>query len=469
MNEYIKRGKNYRRVFMAVVILAVVVAVLSNLCAYFATEAFGLKLDLTENKLYELSDTTIDTINKLPTEVNIQIFNKKQDFLILIREILDKYRLNSTKISIEFLDPYENPKLVQKYKEQGYEITLNSVVVQGTDRKKVFQITEFYDIDNSTNQVRSCIAEQVLTSAIVYVTSQSKPMVLFSDGHDEQPSAALMEIFELNNYEVKRTALAITGIDPNAELLVIASPSRDFAREEIELIEAYLGKGGRLMVFLPPSNDDFPLLFKMLSDWGIGVSNNVVFEEELFSFANPINVAATYLSHEITTYFAKNRYYVIMPSSRALSQLYVRKGNIFVSPVLVSSSKSYAKNSIEVKNTAQATGDEQGPFVLAVGSVKQPVIPGEKSSKIFVVGSKNIYADDLMTTKSLANHDFLIQAVNWCFENDKLLNIPAKNLDTSSISVLDYEVTRYGLIFIIMLPIAVFAAGVITYLRRRNL
>lgn len=469
MSENNKRGTNYRRLFAAVVALAVTVAVLANFCAYFATEALGLKLDLTENKLYVLSDTTTDIIGSLSTEVNIQVFNKKQDFLILIREILDRYKLNSGKISLEYYDPYENPKLVQKYKEQGYDISLNSVVVQSGDRKRVFEITDFYDIDKATSQVKSCIAEQVLTSAIAYVTSQSKPMVLFSDGHDEQPSAALLEIFELNNYQVQRTALAITGIDPGAELLVIAAPSRDFAPGEIELIEAYLEKGGRLMVFLPPSGEGLPMLTKLLNDWGIGISDDVVLEKELYSFGNPLNVAATYLSHEITAFFAQNRYYVIMPSSRGLSQLFAQKGSISASPVLVSSGKSYAKSSTEVQTTVQTAADAQGPFVLAITSAKQPVTPGEKSAKIFVAGSKSIYADDLMTTKSLANHDFLIQAANWCIENDRLLNIPAKNLNTSSISVLDYEVTWYGLIFIVLLPIAVLLAGLVIYLRRRHL
>ena len=108
-----------RRVWAASMALAVLLMVLANLCAALMTDRLGAKFDLTENKLYALSDTTMEIIGNLETPVTIQVFNNRTDFLILIREILDRYQRGGNMITVRYADPYANPRLVQGYKDEG--------------------------------------------------------------------------------------------------------------------------------------------------------------------------------------------------------------------------------------------------------------------------------------------------------------------------------------------------------------
>ena len=456
-----------RRVWAASMALAVLLMVLANLCAALMTGRLGAKFDLTENKLYALSDTTMEIIGNLETPVTIQVFNNRTDFLILIREILDRYQRGGNMITVRYADPYANPRLVQGYKDEGYEIGLNSVAVVGGGQKKVFAITDLYDIDPSTQQVNACIAEQVLTSAISAVAAGHTRLVQFTDGHDERPSAGLMEIFESNNFEIQRTAVAITGIDSRTDLLVIAAPTRDFEDRETQMIGDYLLGGGRLMVFLPPASTAFPNLTQLLREWGISVSDGVVREPQLFMYSDPVNVAATYVAHPITEFFSKNRYYVVSPSSRALSQEFMQMGSIATRPVLTSSSKSYAKSEIETGDPEKREGDAEGPFLLAVTAERDNGT--DPVARIFCMGSSGVYGDDLLSARSLANRDLLIQAAGWLAEDEPLFHIPAKNLNLSAIGILDYQVGILGLLLILVVPLAVVCIGVVVYLRRRHL
>ena len=85
------------------------------------------------------------------------------------------------------------------------------------------------------------------------------------------------------------------------------------------------------------------------------------------------------------------------------------------------------------------------------------------------MGSSGVYGDDLLSARSLANRDLLIQAAGWLAEDEPLFHIPAKNLNLSAIGILDYQVGILGLLLILVVPLAVVCIGVVVYLRRRHL
>lgn len=62
-------------------LLAVAVTILVNVTALYAEKQFGLRLDLTTNQFYRLTDTTKDTISSLPSPVTITVLNSKESFL----------------------------------------------------------------------------------------------------------------------------------------------------------------------------------------------------------------------------------------------------------------------------------------------------------------------------------------------------------------------------------------------------
>ncbi len=443
--------------------------ILVNIVTVSLVERFSLKLDMTDNKLYELSETSHELAKSIEEPVKITIFNKESDFIIMLKEIINKYASLSEKITISYIDPYENPIIIDSYKQKGLNIEENDILVEGKNRSKKYNIQDLYVFDENKTKVKSVKVEQQISSAILYVNNTTIPVVKFTDGHNERPTNSLMDIFDENNYDVSRVTLGAQNLDDNIDILLIASPTRDFDSKEIESIENYLKNGGNLMVFIEPGVVELSNLEGLLNKWGIGLGKELIFEKEAFVSNNPINIVPMYAPHLINKYFSENRYFLVSPSTRNIYKLNNVAAELDVSTVLMSSPNSYGKAISNYINSDKAPEDLDGPFSLAMTSVKRGASQDQIQGRLFVVGSRNIYSDDLLNASNFANREFLIQAMNWMSENQVNMNIPAKNIEPSPINIITKDAFIIGIVLIIILPLMVFILGLIIYLRRRRL
>lgn len=446
--------------------LAVGIAVLSNTGVEAGTRNWGWKIDMTADKLYQVTDTTKEVVRNLTVPVKITIFNTSEEFTPVLRELLDHYQLAGDKLTVQYKDPYENPALVDYYQQQGSPVTLNSIAIESESRMRVLETADLFDVDQEAGIVKSMTAEQQITSAVLSVTTDQKPEVQFVEGHNEEPSSSLISLFEQNNYLVTRKALSVQGIGPDTKLLVIAAPTRDFSAEEITLLDQFMAEGGRIMAFLPPSSGGLPELQEFLSEWGLGMTGQVVMEKDLYTDGNPLNIVPIYASHEINSYFSKDRVTPVLPSSQALEQVYQQKGKVSTQAVLYSSANSYGKTG-DYQKTTQEEGDTAGPFPLALTSEK--AVGGSDPARIFLSGSKSIYADDLLNSEAYANGAFLLQVMNWCTDTEASIQIPAKSMEAAPIHVMAYEAFLIGIILSAAVPLFLLGSGFVIYLKRRHL
>jgi ABC-type uncharacterized transport system involved in gliding motility auxiliary subunit len=69
-------------------------------------------------------------------------------------------------------------------------------------------------------------------------------------------------------------------VPADATVLVVAGPRTDFFPAEIDMLRAYLARGGKLFLLLdPPDRPDSPPLTNLVAlsaEWGIEVGNNIV-------------------------------------------------------------------------------------------------------------------------------------------------------------------------------------------------
>lgn len=454
----------------AMVMVMTAILIVVNMIGVVAVDKFSLKLDMTDNKLYEFSDTTYQVVESLKEPVNITVFNSESDFVIMLREVLKRYDSLSNKITVSYKDPYENPVLVDSFKQRGIDIKQNDIVIEGKNRVKKYEIDDMYIFNSAKTSVTGMKAEQQITSSLIYVNDTRVPVAKFTDGHNERPTTALMKLFEQNNFKVDRVTINIMGISEDTDMLVIASPTRDFEQNEINKLNEYMNRGGRLMVFVEPSASEFANLKGFLSKWGIGLGREVVFEKKAYVSNNPINIVPMYAQHEINMYFGGNRYFLVMPSSRSLHKVDNASHDLDVMIALVSSPESYGKSGVDFKTTGQEKNDAKGPFYLAMTSSRQVSAKGRQDdARMFVAGSRSMFGDDILGVSSYANGDFLIQTMNWLNKNQKSINIPAKNISPDPINVLPGEAVIIGIILIGLIPLGIFIFGIIVYFRRKNL
>ena len=75
---------------LTVVILFVAIFIVVNIFATNLTDKFPLKLDLTEEKIYEISDETKAYLDKLDKDINVYLFVNDETTPNSIKEITDR-------------------------------------------------------------------------------------------------------------------------------------------------------------------------------------------------------------------------------------------------------------------------------------------------------------------------------------------------------------------------------------------
>lgn len=448
------------------VMLCIIVFILINIFGHKAVDRYTLKLDLTENSLYEFSKISSDAVSSLNTEVKITVFNREEDFVVMLREVLQRYSALSSQISLEFIDPYENPVLIDSLAVRGIQIHENDILMEGTVREKVFSIEDMYTLNAGRTDITGLNAEQQLTSALSFINDSSVPVAAFSDGHNERPSNALTALFSSNNYDVVRGNLS-SILRSSPELLIIAAPSRDFLKEDMILLESYMEQGGNALIFMEPSSVSFPNLEGFLEEWGIIAGDELVFEEQAYTAGNPVNIVPMYAPHEINRYFMETRIFLTMPSSRSLYES-PRSGTAYkIKPVLGSTPGSYGKAGYQFSNLNREDGDIEGPFNLVMSSEK--TLDDNTVSRLIVAGSMKIYGDDLMGFSSYGNSEFLIQVIKWIGDEESSIYIPAKKIKSDPLNMQSGQVLTLAVLLCGLIPLAFLASGILMFIRRKRL
>lgn len=445
--------------FRLSILLCLLIFASAGISACILSDQYGCRLDLTENKLYTLSDETKSLLDELETEVSITVFNTKTDYPAIITNLLDSYSSHCDKLRIAYCDPYHEPRKVKEISEQGFNISLSDIAVQGESGAKVLGIDSLYQLDESESTVTCLMAEQQLSSAIVSVIQPEKGKVLFTDGHGETPSASLMALFENNHYNTSYAELSVLGIDDDTNLIIICAPQKDASEEEIALLGNYMERGGAVCCFMEPGSARLTRFSEFLAERGIGLTDETLREPSLCLSGNELSIIATYANHEINSYFAENRRYVAEPSASAVEQLYVKQGRTKTQEILRTSSDA---------RTADGVAGSRG---LCVSSLRESTSAKDSSveQKLVVFGSKLIYGDDLMRESKLANSDFIMQTAAWLIEDEELLNIPVKNLGTDILPATTQLVRSYVAVMTVGVPFLILAVGFAVYIRRRYL
>jgi len=260
------------------------------------------RLDLTQNKLYTLSDSSINVASTLDDIVKVTCYFSKNlpSYVVPLKQqisdILDEYRAYAKgNIQIEFLDPTEEPALAQKLRFMGIpQVQLNimekdqasatnvymGVAVSYEDKQEVIPFVK--DVNN---------LEYEITSSILKVTRKEKKTVGFLTGHEEHTIYGDYQTVHKSltrEYEVEEVNLSSGQPVPNhINVLVVAGPTR-LSEQDKYAIDQYIMKGGKVVflidiVTIPPEGAAQASyretnLIDMLENYGVRVTKNLVLD-----------------------------------------------------------------------------------------------------------------------------------------------------------------------------------------------
>jgi len=464
--------KKYKFVSSVAIAIAVVLVIVVNVFVSVLNNKLPLKIDLTSNKMYELSDKTKEYLKNYDTPVDIYILAGESEQDGNIRTVLDKYATANKNINVTNINMTSNPTFGKKYITDGKSLQSNSVIVDGGDKFKTYTMTELYGVNAQTGQYTSLNVENKITSALKYVSSETQQKAYLIKGHNEIAVDGAKTKLESENFEVGEVNTLTDDIPSDANMLIVAKPTADFSKEEITKLDSYLQKGGNIQVYLDVDSKNLTNLYDYLkSSWGIGVSDNLVIETDTsksvsLSGSSMSLVVPNVKSYEFTDSIIDNqRTLAYFPYSRLITQEFESNGDISVTPVLTSSEKAYTTSNYE--NVSKVGGEQDGEYPVSELSVD-----AKHASSVYVSGNTMLLTIDettLTNNYGLANYDYFMNLTNFMIGNEESFTVDEKTLVNNVITLSDLGQKIIFAFVVIIIPITVLIIGLVIWIKRRNL
>ncbi len=431
---------------------------------------FNRSFDFTEDNVFSLSDETKTVLDSVQGDIRIYtLFRTSESDAIVgrVEQVLDQYMQHSGHIKTENMDIYLHPDFTSKYSSEGNTIGVNGIIVEQGDKFRLINYEDYFN-DEGRFSLESC-----LTSAIQYVSMDAQPAVYFVTGHGEADSrsyTSLNESLKLANYELKDINLLEKDIPEDCCVLLITPTARDYSKEEAKKVLDYLADDGRAyMIIGGTDTDEFTNLSSIASAYGITLQKGYVYEGDEASYMMyPYAVLPQLCDHDINTSLTANNYKVITVACQALGRTDLKKQSLEIVPVLSTSDKSYIKKEGNSSANKEA-GDKEGPFDIAVAVTDSTYTDKAHSTKLVITGA-SYYLIEPNTDAMVNNADstFVVNGINWLNDSEDTVVIPSKSLQDNSIIV---DASTAGIIKLIswgIIPGAIFLAGFIVWLIRRN-
>ncbi len=447
------------------IVSAALMITLLGLLAFLSTR-YHTQFDWTEAKEHSLSDQSRKVLAGLDDDLEfVGVFSPIA--AVPARELLERFRFESERVKVEFLDPERQPGRLAEL---------------GVDPQRLGGGLLQVRLGEESIDVRE-LTEEAVTTAILKLTRQEQKKVYFVVGHNERPTegegaqeaagfAFAAEALANENYQVGTLLLASVGDVPaDADVVIVAGPTRPMLEVEHAALQRYAERGGALLVMVDPrANTD---LFARLEAWGVEVGEDVVVDLVGGMVGTPTTpFAKDYGPHPITDDL---RGYTIYQFARSVQAKGDAPGTF--QSLVRTGEESWAETDLERLESAGEVGfddaDRAGPVTLAVAGTLSLAAPGEDSApadaakaRLVVVGDADFASNQHLG--AYVNRDFFLNSVNWLLGDVESISIRPKAGVASRLQLTteDFLALRYASLFV--LPESIALLGVFAWWRRRR-
>ncbi|NLZ43558.1 MAG: GldG family protein [Clostridia bacterium] len=441
-------------------------------------EQAPVKIDLTENRMFTLSEQTLQILDRLEQDVVIYGVAEPGKENRMVDEVARRYSRRSPRVSVEYLDPYRQPAFIKRFDQEGKGINEGSYIVVSGDKFRVIDRWDLFNINYQNPfqpEVTGLVAEERFTSAIMYVTAEKNPVVYALKGHgEEELPFNLRERLRQENYELRElTLVAKEKLPEDLDLLLVFAPKRDLTTEEEEKIREFLNAQaqGRALFILNWYVADLPNFQSLLRSYGLKLQPAVIVEGDANRHAgNPVWLLPEMKEHEILTPLVNERMPVLFPLAQALEILDIRRRSLEFTPLLATSAKAWGKVNPNPTTAEKEPGDLEGPFTLAMAVVDKEWTEetGEVESRLVVTANSHFLATQFLLQVP-GNLDFIMNSLNWLADREEVISIRPRSLIHLNLQMSGWQKLIYSGIVVILIPLLALGAGVVVWLRRRHL
>ena len=458
---------------MAMAAIFIVIVVVINMIVGAIPSKYS-QIDVSSSKLYTIGDETKKVLKALDKDVTIYQIAQSGSEDDTISNLLNRYKDESKHIKVEVKDPVVNPKFASEYTTD--DLAANSLIVVCGDRNKVISYNDMYStsVDYNTWQQTTTgfDGEGQITSAIGYVTSEDLPVMYTLSGHGEKDlDSSFKEDIQKANIDIKDLNLLTEGKVPDdADCLMIVSPTSDISEEEKTEILDYLEAGGKAMIFSDYTQDDLPNFDAVLANYGVKRAAGIVFEgdSQHYGMQMPYYLVPTVNSTDASSETASSGSYVLAPYAQGIQKTDDVRDTVTINSILTTSDQAYSKTNMQSSNIEKEDGDVDGPFDLGVAITEK--LDDDKETQIVYYSTANLMESQVNQMVSGGNEKLLLESLSWMTNTDESssVSIPSKSLQSTSLTVTDYDAAFWKICTIGLIPGVFLVAGFLIWLRRRK-
>ena len=486
-----------RNTFRATLALSVVLGLgILGLVNYIGSRRYA-RFDWTSSGLYSLSEKTRNVLKDLKTPVSVTVFMTPGVPLYPeVDELLKRYKALSPMITVETLDPTRNLVRAKQLVDE-FGVKSSTVVFRSGDKKKYVPGDQLAEMDYSRARmggeptIRAFKGEQEFTSAILAVTQQKTPRVVFTTGHGERRFDAprdrdgfseVAEALRNDNCTVDEWAsLGAPDVPSGTDLVVVAGPRTAFTEGERDALRRYLDAGGRALLLLDveltpgsPALSDFGL-GPLLGSMGLTLDSDVVLDpKNALPLMGPETVfAKSFRPHPVTRLLTGSA--VVFPLARSVSVAEKPAPGWTATPLVETSPDGWGETNIkELERSGRPAKDDKdvkGPVCLVAAAEAdapagaRPDAP-KKRARVVVFGDSD-WASNAGIANA-ANRLLFSAAANWALEREALVAIPPKNADQVAVTLSRRDVGTIAFFVLLLLPVSAVAMGLAIWVRRRR-
>ena len=458
---------------MAMAAIFIVIVVVINMIVGAIPSKYS-QLDVSSSKLYTIGDETKKVLKALDKDVTIYQIAQSGSEDDTISNLLKRYKDESKHIKVEVKDPVVNPKFASEYTTD--DLAANSLIVVCGDRNKVISYNDMYStsVDYNTWQQTTTgfDGEGQITSAIGYVTSEDLPIMYTLSGHGEKDlDSSFKEDIQKANIDIKELNLLTEGKVPDdADCLMIVSPTSDISEEEKTEILDYLEAGGKAMIFSDYTQDDLPNFDAVLASYGVKRAEGIVFEgdSQHYGMQMPYYLVPTVNSTDASSETASAGSYVLAPYAQGIQKTDDVRDTVTIDSILTTSDQAYSKTNLQSSQIEKEDDDVNGPFDLGVAITEK--LDDDKETQIVYYSTANLMESQVNQMVSGGNEKLLLESLSWMTSTDESssVSISSKSLQSTSLTVTDYDAAFWKICTIGLIPGVFLVAGFLIWLRRRK-
>ena len=429
--------------------------------------------DLTQEKLYTLTEQTHGLLTRLDSEVHVVAFFASQEPLFApVKDLLERYSRIGTKLTYEMVDPQSRPDLVKQYHltQSGPRIV---VTARGQDARAK---------DPS---------EQELTYAIIKVAEQTSKKVYFLSGHGEGDTAdgehaegykGLADAIQAEGYSVEALNFVRPGgaaaagsqvntqagadagehllVPEGVDVLVVLAPRRTLLPPEAAALEAYLERGGRLLVLLEPRQDSGML--GLLAQWRVAVRDDLIVDTNPLGRMMGLGAAAPMIQPVASEHpIVKDlRAAIVMSTVRSLTVAGGGQAGVEAEVLAEAGETAWGETNLGKDGTAARDAqDNLPPLAVAVVASRSNASAGGSSrgGRLVAFGDGDWVSNGYLHMQG--NQDLFLNALGWVAEQGDKISIRPKGRNGSQLFLSGEQLGKLKFFSMDLLPVMLVAMG----------